>query len=361
MKRYCAVLLRTGLFVVLLVSSGVKNVMSGNFDFPSGLAIDGTNLYIADYKNNTIRKIELATGRLTTFAGATSPGSQDGTRTTARFKNPSGLVCDGTNLYITDYYNDTIRKIVIATGTVTTIAGLPDSHGRGRDGTGAEARFSWPSGITTDGLNLYIADYGNGGIRKIAIATGTVTTLAGMGGGSRTQGQDGIGIAADFWGPHGITIDRARENLYVTDSINNTIRKIVIATGLITTIAGRAGSSGHADGTGAAARFYGPADITIDENNLYVADAGNYTIRKIVITTGAVTTLAGKARSKGSLDGIGTAARFDYPSGITNDGTNLYVSDTGNNTIRKITIATKAVTTIAGTAGSPGSADNPQN
>jgi hypothetical protein len=118
---------------------------------------------------------------------------------------------------------------------------------------------------------------------------------------------------------------------------NNTIRKIVISTGAVTTLAGGSASTpGSADGTGRAARFYSPWGITTDGTNLFVTDDRNYTIRKIVIATGAVTTLVGSAGTPGSADGTGSAARFNFPTGITTDGINLFVADNGNNTIREI-------------------------
>ena len=125
----------------------------------------------------------------------------------------------------------------------------------------------------------------------------------------------------------------------------------------VSTLAGTAGLSGSTDGTGAAARFSGSLSITTDGTNLYVTDSGNSTIRQIVIATGAVTTLAGTALASGSTDGTGAAARFNFPNGITTDGTNLYVVDTNNDTIRQIVIATGAVSTLAGTAGLSGSTD----
>ena len=121
----------------------------------------------------------------------------------------------------------------------------------------------------------------------------------------------------------------------MTDYGNSTIRKIVISTGAVTTLAGSAGALGSADGTGTAATFNYPTGIITDGTNLYVTDTYNSTIREIAISTGAVTTLAGGI-ANGSADGTGAAAIFNYPSGITRDGTNLYVTDTDNNTIRKI-------------------------
>jgi len=268
---------------------------------------------------------------VTTLAGTPgAAGSDDGTGAAARFWFPCGITTDGTNLFVADQGNCTIRKIVIATRLVTTLAGMPGVIGSD-DGTGAEARFNCPDGITTDGSNLYVVDWADHTIRKVVIATGVVTTLAGAAGVSGSD--DGTGTEARFGGPMGITTDGA--NLYVTD--NHTIRKIVIATGVVTTIAGTAGVSGSNDGTGAEARFNAPTGITTDGANLYVADKLNRTIRKVVIPTRVVTTIAGMAGVIGSDDGIGAAARFSRPVRITTDGASLYVADARNNTIRVVT------------------------
>ena len=327
---------------------------AARFNWPNGITTDGTSLYVADASTisiygGTIRKIVISTGTVTTLAGlAGSAGSTDGTGTAARFGYPSGITTDGINLYIADSANNTIRKIVIATGAVTTLAGLAGSAGS-TDGMGTAARFYSPWGITTDGTNLYVVDSGNYTIRKIVISTGAVTTLAGSAG---IQGStDGTGTAARFYIPVGITTDGT--NLYVVDGHNHTIRKIVISTGVVTTLAGSAGSAGSTDGTGTTARFYYPRGITTDGTNLYVADYSNLTIRKIVISTGAVTTLAGRRGNQGSTDGEGTVATFYFLNDITTDGTNLYVAD-GRNTIRQIspqTAAPSAPTGVFVTAG----------
>ncbi len=304
-----------------------------------GGAIQGNNLALAN--------------AVTTIAGrAGTAGHADGTGTAATFNNPWGITTDGTNLYIADSGSDTIRKMVISTGAVTTIAGQADTAGHA-DGTGTAATFNNPEGITTDGANLYIADFDNSTIRKMVISTGAVTTIAGTAG---TLGHaDGTGTAATFYLPRGITTDGT--NLYIADTGNNTIRKLVISTGVVTTIAGTAGPLGSADGTGTAATFNNPWGITTDGTNLYIADTGNNTIRKLVVSTGVVTTIAGKVSVKGSTDGTGTATTFDWPYGITTDGTNLYIADTGNNTIRKLVVSTGVVTTIAGKVGVQGSTD----
>jgi sugar lactone lactonase YvrE len=341
---------RNGTVRQIVISTGVVTTLAGTYYFPVGITTDGTNLYVADTFNHTIRKIVISTGAVTTFAGSGGYGSADGTGSAASFHSPSGITTDGTNLYVADTDNHTIRKIVIATSVVTTFAGAAGSSGSA-DGTGSVARFDSPYGIATDGTNLYVADTFNQTIRQIVISTGSVTTLAGSAGWFGWA--DGTGSAARFQSPSGITTDGT--NLYVTDS--STIRKIIISTGAVTTLAGSALEYGFADGTGSAARFHSVFGITTDGTNLYVADRDNHTIRKIVISTGAVTTLAGTAGSSGSADGTGAVARFSSPSGITTDGTNLYVADRSNHTVRRIVISTGVVTTFAGTVGSSGTAD----
>jgi hypothetical protein len=296
---------------------------SASFDNPMGITTDGTNLYVADFDNNRIRKIVIDNGTVTTLAGSSSGNADNAIGTSASFNKPDGITTDGTNLYVADLDNHRIRKIVISTGVVTTLAGSSEGY---TDATGTSARFFGPIGITTDGTNLYVADRYNHRIRKIVISTGVVTTLAGSSQGST----DATGTSARFNQPWGITTDGT--NLYVADYKNRRIRKIVISTGVVTTLAGS--SQGYTDATGTSARFYSPMGITTDATNLYVGDYANNRIRKIVISTGVVTTLAGS--SGGYTDATGTSARFNQPMGITTDGTNLYVVDYGNNRIRKI-------------------------
>ncbi len=347
------IVIATGV-VTTLAGSGSEGGTDGtgsaaSFNYPVGITSDGTNLYIADTLNSTIRKIVIATGVVTTFAGRKAlPGSADGVGTAASFTFPNGIISDGTNLYVADSVNSTIRKIVIATGAVTTVAGMTATPGS-TDGTGTAARFRFPFDLASDGTNLYIADNNNNAIRKIVIATGVVTTLAGSG---WEFFPDGTGSAAIFGAPTGITSDG--RNLYVADTESNKIRKVVIATAVTTTLAG-SGSQDDDDGTGMAASFFSPSGITGDGTNLYVSDTNNHKIRKIVIATGVVTTLAGSGFG-GGVDGTGTAASFFFPRGIISDGTNLYIADTNNHKIRKIVIATGVVTTLAG-SGSIGYAD----
>lgn len=327
----------TGVVTTLAGTAGIVGSLDGtgaaaSFSGPIGVTTDGANLYVNDSTGFIVRKIVIATGVVTTLAGtAGTPGSTDGTGTAASFSSLGGITTDGTNLYVADYGNETIRKIVIATGVVTTLAGTAGTAGS-TDGTGAAALFSGPAGITTDGANLYVGEQNSNIIRKIVIATGVVTTLAGTAGTSGST--DGTGAAALFSGPDAITTDGT--NLYVAEFVNNTIRKIVIATGTVTTLAGSTGGVGSVDGTGAAASFNSPIGITTDGSNLFVAEQSGNVVRKIVIATGVVTTVAGTAGTSGSTDGTGAAALFNRPMGITTDGISLYVADFNNSTIRKI-------------------------
>jgi sugar lactone lactonase YvrE len=273
-------------------------------------------------------------------------GSADGTGSAALFKDPYGLALDSSgNLYVADKANDTIR-MVTAAGVVTTLAGTPGSVGT-TDGTGAAAQFNQPVGLAVaSGGVIYVADSSNYTIRKIA-SGGVVTTLAGAPG--KSGYIDATGGSAEFNQPYGIAIDGSG-NLYVTELGNNTVR-MVTSGGVVTTLAGTAGSAGSTDGTGTAARFNQPIGIAIDgSGNLYVADSNNNTIRKIA-SGGVVTTLAGSPGSAGTADGTGSAARFRSPRGVATDAAgNIYVADSGNCTIRKVTPA-GVVTTLAGTPG----------
>jgi len=299
--------------------------------------------------------------KVSTIAGSAGvTGFADGSGTTARFYHPTDITTDGTNFYIADYLNSAIRKMDSA-GVVTTMV-CTDAD------TGAFITFNHPTGITTDGTKLYVVDSGNSMIRFIDIASNKVTSIGSTTGLAGSVDSE-VKTDVRFNLPTGITTDGV--NLYVTDSGNHTVRKIVVATAAVTTLAGVAGTPGSSDGIQYAARFNAPARITTDGINLYLTDFNNRTIRRIAITTGAVTTIAGVTgplgKDEGTADGIGTLAHFNHPNGITTDGINLYVTDSYQNTIRKVVIATGAVTTISGipklagdtTLGQGGSVDSP--
>jgi hypothetical protein len=229
-----------------------------------------------------------------------------------------------------DSRNHTIRKITPA-GNVTTFAGFPGSPGTA-DGTGSCARFYSPFGITVDGSgNLYVADTSNSLIRKVTSA-GVVTTIAGV---PRVDGTaDGFGPSAKFNGPWSLVED-GHGNLYVTDCFNFTVRKVTTA-GQVTTIAGFPLATGSADGVGPAARFNYPEGIALDGlGGLYVSDCFSHTIRKVHFS-GAVSTLLGSSGVLGGDDGTGSMARFNNPRAITVNGGLIYIVDTANQTIRVV-------------------------
>jgi DNA-binding beta-propeller fold protein YncE len=311
---------------------------SAKFSQPSQGVIDGSgNLYIADYTGHRIRKITFA-GVVSTIAGSGVAGHKDDTETAAQFNSPNGITIDntGTNLYVADTENHVIRKIVISTGVVTTIAGnVAIGIGSFADDTGTAAKFNKPYGITIDSTssNLYVADKLNNRVRKIVISTAVVTTLAGSG---LNSYKDDTGTTAEFPRVWGITIDSSA-NLYVIDG-SSRIRKIVISTAVVTTLAG-SGGTGNIDATGTAARFSSPRGITADNSgNLYVADTSNHSIRKIVIDTAVVTTIAGNGATAGYRDGLAISAEFSSPLGVVSDSTgdNIYVLDSANRRVRKI-------------------------
>jgi sugar lactone lactonase YvrE len=273
--------------------------------------------------------------------------------TRPRFNQPNGVTTDGTNLFIADYKNHTIRQMVIATGVVTTVAGVTGVPGA-IDTAGGIPTFYFPNAITTDGQYLYVTGE-NFTVRKIDIAAKTVTTLAGSAGSSGsvdgTGNVGGVIGTARFNQLDGITTDG--NNIYVSDS-NNTIRWIDKVSGAVKTLAGTAGSLGSKDGAPGVAQFNRPTRITCDGPYLYVCDFFNRTVRRIDIASGSVLTIAGKADTAPSIDDappapVGTDARFNQPNGITTDGSYLYVSDSYNNTIRRINLNTPyAVDKIAG-------------
>ena len=319
--------------VITLAGSGTAGPADGagtaaQFNKPDGVAVDSSGVvYVADENNHRIRKITPA-GVVSTLAGSGTAGNTNGTGTAAQFSYPRGVAVDASGtVYVADMGNQRIRKITAA-GVVTTLAGSSSGY---VDATGTSARFNTPQGVGVDSSgNVYVADSINRRIRKIT-AAGVVTTLAGSGAAGFA---DGTGTAAQFNTPWGLGVDSSGV-VYVADTINNRIRKITAA-GVVTTLAG-SGAAGPADGTGTAAQFNNPSGVAVDSSgNVYVADWSNHNIRKIT-PSGAVTTLAGSGVS-GFADEPGTAAKFSSPWSVAVDSSgSIYVADSVNNRIRKIT------------------------
>ena len=346
-------------------SSGSTDATGSNARFynPSGVSLDTAgNVFVADYGNHTIRKVTSA-GVVTTLAGtAGSSGSTDATGSAARFYRPLGLSVDSAgNVFVADTYNHTIRKVTSA-GVVTTLAGTAGISGS-TNATGSNARFYNPSGVSLDAAgNVFVADTSNHTIRKVTSA-GVVTTLAGTAG--STGSTDATGSAARFYFPRGVCVDTAG-NVFVADTSNHTIRKVTSA-GVVTTLAGTAGSTGSTDATGSAARFFAPYGVSVDTaGNVFVADTSNHTIRKVT-SAGVVTTEAGLALNLGSNNGLGSGARFFAPYGVSVDTAgNVFVADTSNNTIRNSVSSAPATVTLSnlthtynGTAKTPSTTVSP--
>jgi sugar lactone lactonase YvrE len=312
---------------------------------PARLAVLGDGRLLFTDNNGQVRSVS-ADGTVRTIAGAPAQsGTVDGPALAARYNYTNGVAFDPAgNLYIVDMDNGTVRKMTPA-GEVSTLVGTPGKFGNA-NGRGAEVQFGGAGAIAADATgNLFLTEFYNHAIRKIT-PDGTVTTFAGKPGQAGTA--DGVGEAAQFSSPNAIDADAAG-NLYIADFGSHTVRKVT-PDGAVSTIAGVAGKAGHRDGTAGTALFDGPAGVAVDASGaVYVTELNNHTVRRIA--EGVVTTLAGAPKLTGSTDGKGGGARFSGPWGIAvHRNGNLYVCDSGNNAIRCITPG-GTVTTIAGGAG----------
>ena len=327
---------------------------------PTGVAVDGAgNLFIADRGNHRIRKVDSA-GTITTVAGSGETGAfgggfsgDGGPATEALLAGPEDVAVDGAgNLFIADWSNYRIRKVDSA-GTITTMAGTGESGFSGDGGPAVQAQLAIPTGVAVDGAgNLFIADTGNYRIRKVNSA-GTITTVAGSGEtgafGGGFSGDGGPATEALLGGTTGVAVDGAG-NLFIADWSNNRIRKVDSA-GVISTVAGGGGGplNGEDGGPAVQAALFYPRGVAVDGvGNLFIADTGNHRIRK-VDSVGTITTVAGTVRGRFGGDGGPAAeAQLAIPTGVAVDGaSNLFIADLGNHAIRKVDSA-GTITTIAG-------------
>ena len=311
------------------------STLTSGLNSPYGVAVSAAgNIYFADTFNHRLGRVTSAgvVNNLSGFVGVS--GSADGLGQSARFNLPHGIAVSTTgNSFVADTGNHTIRKLRTLLGISSTIAGTAGVTGS-TDGTGSAARFNQPAGVAVDTEeNVFVADTANHTIRKVTSA-GVVTTIAGTAG--VTGSADDTGSAARFDGPTGIAVDTTG-NLFVADRSNHTIRKVT-SVGVVTTLAGLAGASGSNDGTGSVARFNLPYGTAVDtEGNVYVADTDNHTIRKVT-SAGVVTTIGGTAGVTGSTDGFVASARFNFPHGVAvSTAGDVFVADSSNNSIRSAT------------------------
>lgn len=367
----------TGIITTVAGNGSPRNLVSNagddgpatlaSFYYISSVSVDSIgDIYIADYYSDSlIRKVTVSTGSITTVAGNNtvySGFSGDGSlATSAKLSSVSFVAVDNAgNLYLADSGNNRIRKTDIATGIITTVAGNGAVGYSGDGGPATAASLYFPTGITIDSYgNIYFADSGNNRIRKVNIDTGIIITVAGNGSRLYAGGLSGDGgpaTSALLSSPKGIALDRAG-NIFIADCYNDRIRKVTAATGIITTVTGNGNNSTQSSysgdgGPATSATVAGPTDIALDSaGNLYIADTDDGLIRKITAATGIISTVAGNYSAAGySGDGgLATSARLYSPSGITvdNDG-NLYISDTRNNCIRKVDAATGIISTMVG-------------
>ena len=329
---------------------------------PRGVAVDSAgNLYIADSLNERIRKVDADTGTITNFAGRTFSGD-GGPASQAHIFEPDGVAVDSAgNLYVADTKNHRIRRVNATTGTITTIAGTGESGFSQDGGPATQAQLYYPEGVAVDGTgNIYIADTNNRRIRKVDAATGTITTIAGTG--LQDHGGDGgPATLARLYGPTGVAVDGAG-NIYIADTNSHSIRKVDAATGIIDTIAGDGAPGYRGDGgPSTLARLNSAYGVAVDDaGNIYIADTDNHGIRKVDVTTGTITTVAGMlgVRAFGGDGGLAREAYLSSPAGVKVDGAgNIYIADRDNVRIRFVDTITRAIATIAGTGESGFSGD----
>lgn len=305
---------------------------------------NGTFVYVADYSGHRIRKINISTNQVSTVAGTGASGLANGSASSAQFSYPAGLAisADGNFLYVADNGNSLIRKIDLSTNMVTTLAG--DGNFDHADNTdGLMASFNQPTDLEIQGDSvLFVSDTENHVIRRISLSSTSVTTVVGYIGVGDFL--DGTGTAAAVSSPASMAISSDGQTLFLADNGNNRIRKIRLSDYSVTVLAG-AGNQGFLDTDLLQSEFYAPQGLSVDPTNddvLYVTDTYNHRVRKINISTNTVVTIAGDGstppQSTFANNSNGLLAKFFYPTGsaVSPDGQNLYVADQGNFKVRKV-------------------------
>ncbi|MFO0638987.1 MAG: hypothetical protein U0183_07230 [Polyangiaceae bacterium] len=357
-----------GALSILAGSSATGNVDgrgdAARFSGPSGGVVlpDRSAILLADTFNAVIRRVDLATRDVTTVAGRVQvQATSDGVGLAARFQSPRAMVAapDGSAVYVAD--GPTLRKIALPSYAVTTIAGTPGQAGYA-DGTGATVRLGFllhALEISADGKTLYVADRSNKCLRTVELATGAVATIAGAPYTGANQHVDAVGGAARFSGIGGIT--RVGTTLYLADTFNHVLRAVDLTTFAVSTIAGAAGMAGLTDGTGPDARFSSPQGVVVKGDYLY-STSFDGVLRRVRMSTFAVDTILGDSDDPRPLDGTGAAARlgsaFAQPMAHPTEDV-LFYQDRSASSVRRVDLATLSVTTVAGSKDPEGTVDGP--
>jgi trimeric autotransporter adhesin len=320
-----------------------------------GAAVDTAgNFYIADTSNNRIRKVTASTGIISTVAGNGTAGysGDGGAATSAELNEPFGVAVDKSgNIYIADTRNNRVRKVTASTGIISTVAGNGTAgySGDGGAATSAELDYTWNIGLDSAG-NIYIVDLYNNRIRKVTVSTGIISTVAGNGT-AGYSGDGGAAISAEIWEPNGVALDTAN-NIYIADTQNLRIRKVTVSTGIITTVAGIGKCCYSGDGGPATSAEIGEATgVALDSaNNIYFGDPETNRVRKVTASTGIISTVTGNGTYGFSGDGgAATSAELEFPGEVAFDSAgNVYIPDANNYRVRKVTVSTGIISTVAG-------------
>lgn len=336
-----------------------------SFISPAGIALDSRgNVYVADSEAHRVRKIDAITEIISTIAGTGVPGfsGDGGSAVTAMLSSPFGIAIDGEdNLYIADSSNQRIRKVDLGTGQITTVAGSGNFGFQGDGSPAVSASFKAPQGVAVDESgNLFIADTFNNRVRRVDGTTGIVTTYAGNGS-FAFAGDAGPAEEASLRQPEDVAVDR-QGNVFIADTSNHRIRQVLVGSGLIITIAGN-GDSSYAGDTGSArnASLFQPRSISLDPlGTLYIADTNNHRIRLVDVNEQNILTEAGDGFARfGGDTRSSVEASLSSPSGVVvNAARDIFISDTGNGRVRKVTRVNRLIDTIAGNGESTYSGDS---
>jgi hypothetical protein len=321
---------------------------------PQGVFVDrSANIFVADHHNNRIREVVQATGFIQTVAGIGTPGfsGDGGPATSAALNFPAGVFVDGSgNIFVVDNGNLRIREVMATTGIIQTVAGNGKFDLSGDGGPATNAQIDSPFGVSVDGSGNIFIGGSPANIRQFVASTGKIQTVAGNGT-SGFSGDGGPATSARLGFPFGVSVDGSG-NIFIADQVNNRIREVTQATGIIQTVAGNGtlGRSGDG-GPATSAELTFPVGVFVDDfGNIFIADQDNNRIQEVVQATGFIQTVAGNGTLGFSGDGgLATSAELNFPAGVFGDVSgNIFIADTSNSRIREVMAGTGVIQTVAG-------------